>query len=350
MDSIRELSIKELEKIIINLNEKKFRAKQIFQWIHQKGAEEFDEMTNLPNTLINKLKENYILRNMTVERISESDNDGTKKLLFKLSDDEVVETVVMQYKYGNSVCISTQVGCRMGCKFCASTIGGLKRNITVGEMLGQVYESNKYLQKNINHIVLMGSGEPLENLDEVIKFLKMINDPQGYYLSLRNITISTCGLVPQIRKLADENFQITLAISLHGARNETRNKLMPINRKYPIEELMKAVDYYIETTNRRITFEYAMIKDLNDSDEEANVLAKLLKGKLVHVNLIPINKVEENDFYPSDEKQIYKFKNILEKSGINVTIRRELGSDINAACGQLRNNYNLTKIEIIKKL
>jgi 23S rRNA (adenine2503-C2)-methyltransferase len=350
MDSIRELKIDEIEKLIIDLGEKKFRAKQIFQWIHQKGIYKFEQMKNIPNNLIEKLEESYYLQNMDAEKVSESAEDGTKKILFNLKDNEVVETVLMKYKYGNSICISTQVGCRMGCKFCASTIGGLKRNITAGEMLGQVYEVNRMIDKNINHIVLMGSGEPLENFDEVIKFLEMINHSEGYYLSLRNITISTCGLIPEIKKLADKKLQITLAISLHGATDDTRNKLMPINKKYPIEELLKAVDYYIEKTNRRITFEYAMIKDLNDSASEARVLSKLLKGKLVHVNLIPINKVEENQFYPSDEKQIIKFKSILEKTGINVTIRRELGSDINAACGQLRNNYNQTKIEIIEKL
>ncbi|MCD6436132.1 MAG: 23S rRNA (adenine(2503)-C(2))-methyltransferase RlmN [Clostridiales bacterium] len=350
MDSIRELKLEEIEKLVVDLGEKKFRAKQIFQWIHQKGIFEFKQMKNIPKNLIEKLEESYYLQNMDVEKISESAEDGTKKILFKFKDNEVVETVLMKYKYGNSICISTQVGCRMGCKFCASTIGGLKRNITAGEMLGQVYEVNRTIDKKINHIVLMGSGEPLENFDEVIKFLKMINHLEGYYLSLRNITISTCGLIPQIKKLADKKFQITLAISLHGATNETRSKLMPINNKYPIEELLSAVDYYIEKTNRRVTFEYAMIKDLNDSISEAKILGKLLKHKLVHVNLIPINNVEENQFYPSDEKQILKFKSILEKTGINVTIRRELGSDINAACGQLRNNYNQTKIEIIKKL
>ncbi|MEA3423215.1 MAG: 23S rRNA (adenine(2503)-C(2))-methyltransferase RlmN [Bacillota bacterium] len=350
MDSIRELKIDEIEKVVIGFGEKKFRAKQIFQWIHQKGISEFKQMRNIPNSLIEKLQERYYLQNMNVEKVSESAEDGTKKILFNFKDNEVVETVLMKYKYGNSICISTQVGCRMGCRFCASTIGGLKRNITAGEMLGQVYEVNRMIDKNINHIVLMGSGEPLENFDEVMKFLEMINHSEGYYLSLRNITISTCGLIPEIKKLADKKLQITLAISLHGATDDTRNKLMPINKKYPVEELLKAVDYYIEKTNRRITFEYAMIKDLNDSIAEARILGKLLKGKLVHVNLIPINEVEENQFYPSDDKQIIKFKSILEKTGINVTIRRELGSDINAACGQLRNNYNQIKIEIIEKL
>lgn len=350
MISIRNFDYEAIESIILSLSEKKFRAKQVYQWIHQKGIQSFDDMKNIPNELKIKLGESYTVNDMEMEKISKSSHDGTQKILFKLFDGELIETVVMRYKYGNSLCISTQVGCRMGCEFCASTIGGLVRNLTAGEMLGQVYECNRDLDERINHIVLMGSGEPLENYDEVVRFLRMINDEKGYNLSLRNITISTCGLVPKIKAFARENLPVTLAISLHGATDEVREKLMPINRKYKIAEIMSAVDEYLDMTHRRVTFEYALIKDINDMSQQAEVLSRLLKGKLVHVNLIPINSVEENSFFPSSEAQIYKFKSILEKSGINVTIRRELGSDINAACGQLRNNYNPTKIEIIKKL
>lgn len=350
MISIRNFDYEAVESIVLSLSEKRFRAKQVYQWIHQKGIQSFDDMKNIPNELKSKLGESYVVNDLEIEKISKSSHDGTQKILFKLFDGELIETVVMRYKYGNSLCISTQVGCRMGCEFCASTIGGLVRNLTAGEMLSQVYECNRDLDERINHIVLMGSGEPLENYDEVVRFLRMINDEKGYNLSLRNITISTCGLVPKIKEFASENLPVTLAISLHGATDEVREKLMPINRKYKIAEIMDAVDEYLDRTHRRVTFEYALIKDINDMSHQAEVLSRILKGKLVHVNLIPINSVEENNFFPSSESQIYKFKSILEKSGINVTIRRELGSDINAACGQLRNNYNPTKIEIIKKL
>jgi 23S rRNA (adenine2503-C2)-methyltransferase len=349
MNSIRDFDEQGCIDLIESLSEKKFRAKQLFQWIHQKGISSYDEMSNLPKSLVAALEERFIVNPLKVVKRSISQNDGTEKVLFSLPDEELIETVVMKYRYGNSVCISTQVGCRMGCKFCASTIGGLKRNLTAGEMLSQVYESNKNLDERINHIVLMGSGEPLENYDEVVRFLRMINHPQGYNLSLRNITLSTCGLVNQIRRLAKENLPITLAISLHGATNEVREKLMPVNKRYPIEDIISAVDDYIEQTNRRVTFEYALIRNLNDSNDQAVKLSKLLRGKLVHVNLIPINEVEENEFLPSSEKQISSFKSILEKTGINVTLRRELGSDINAACGQLRNSVNPNKIEIIRK-
>ena len=349
MNLIRDLDEQGFINLIESLSEKKFRAKQLFEWVHEKGVDSFEDMSNLPKSLISELENRFIVNPLKVVKRLVSNSDGTEKVLFGLADGEMIETVVMKYCYGNSICISTQVGCRMGCKFCASTIGGLKRNLSAGEMLSQVYESNKNLDERINHIVLMGSGEPLENYDEVIRFLRLINHSKGYNLSLRNITLSTCGLVDQIRRLADEGLPITLAISLHGATNEVREKLMPINRKYPIEEILSAVDDYIEKTNRRVTFEYALIKNVNDSNDQARKLAQILKGKLVHVNLIPINKVEENEFLPSSEEQISSFKSILEKTGINVTLRRELGSDINAACGQLRNSVNPIKIEIIRK-
>lgn len=349
MRSMRELDKKALVDLMAEWGEKPFRAKQLFQWLHEKGVGEFDEMTNLPASLRERLKSEWTVNPLTVVKRSVSEQDGTEKLLFALADGELIETVIMRYRYGISLCLSTQVGCRMGCAFCASTIGGLKRNLTAGEMLSQVYECNRITGEKANHIVLMGSGEPLENYEEVVGFLRMVNDESGYHLSLRNITLSTCGLVEAIGRLAGEQLPITLAISLHGATDEVRERLMPINRRYPIERVLAAVDDYIERTHRRVTFEYALIAGLNDTEEQARQLGRLLKGKLVHVNLIPINAVEENDFLPSSEEQISTFKSILEKSGINVTIRRELGSDINAACGQLRNSVNPTKIELIRK-
>jgi len=337
MNDIRNCSFEEIQNYVVKIGEKKFRAKQIFKWIHEKNILSFDEMVNIPQNLIGKLKQDFYVDNVIVKKVVTSDKDSTSKYLYELKDNNVIESVLMKYKYGNSICISTQVGCRMGCKFCASTIDGLRRNLTVGEMLGQIYTMNRKIDKNINHVVLMGSGEPLENYDNVIEFLRVINDPIGYNLSVRNITISTCGLVPEIKKLADEKIQVTLAVSLHSANDIIRESLMPINKKYNIKMIIEAVDYYIEKTSRRVTFEYALMKNINDSKEHAKSLGELLRGKLIHVNLIPINAVEESEFYPTDEKQIMRFRNILEKMGINVTVRRELGSDINAACGQLRN-------------
>ncbi|OPL09039.1 MAG: 23S rRNA (adenine(2503)-C2)-methyltransferase [delta proteobacterium ML8_F1] len=345
MISIREYDLESLKEEMKRLGYPGFRGEQIFTWVHKRGVLSPEEMTNLPREIREKLE----VGNMSLETEKVSQEDQTRKILYRLRDDHFVETVLMKYRYGNSLCISTQVGCRMGCAFCASTIGGLKRNLTAGEMLGQVYETNALLEDKINHVVLMGSGEPLENYDEVIKFLRIINHEKGYHLSLRNITLSTCGLIPEILKLADENLPVTLAISLHGASDETRGRLMPINRKYPIDELIRAVDYYILKTHRRVTFEYAMIKGVNDSAGEAHLLRDRLQGRLVHVNLIPVNAVEESGFFPSLEKDLVKFKSILEKKGINTTIRRELGSDINAACGQLRNTYHPAKVEIVQR-
>ena len=338
MIDIRNLTQESLNEHLVLMGEKAFRAKQVFEWIN-KGAQSFDAMKNLPKDLIEKLKVNFILENATIieKLVSE---DGTIKSLHRLADGNVIESVFMTYKHGFSACISTQVGCRMNCAFCASTLNGMIRNLTAGEMLGQLFEIQNLTGNRIDHVVLMGSGEPLDNYDEVLRFLKMACHEKGLNLSGRNITLSTCGIVPQILKLADEKLQITLAISLHNPFDSERTAIMPINKKYALRDLLSAVDYYIEKTNRRVTFEYALIEGENDSDKHAEALGAMLKGKLVHVNLIPINAVKEKQMKPSQNSRINRFKTILmDKYNINTTIRRELGSDINAACGQLRNQH-----------
>lgn len=335
--AIRELSPEQITDAILTLGEKKFRAKQIVGWL-AKGVESFDEMKNLPKGLVEKLKENYYVKNVAViEELKSS--DGTSKFLLSLRDGEVIEAVLMKYKHGVSICISTQVGCRMGCSFCASTLNGMVRNLTAGEMLGQLYAVQRVADVIINNVVLMGSGEPLDNYEECVRFLRLVNSKDTLNISMRNLTLSTCGVVPGIYKLADEQLQITLAISLHTPYDEERDDLIPVNRKYPIKELLIAVDYYIKKSNRRVTFEYAMINGVNDSITEAKSLGQLLKGKLCHVNLIPVNPVKEKDYNPSKDQTLIDFKNVLEKYGVVTTIRRELGSDINAACGQLRNKH-----------
>ncbi|MBF4695697.1 dual-specificity RNA methyltransferase RlmN [Fusibacter ferrireducens] len=338
MIDIRNLTQEKIAEQLMAIGEKKFRAKQVFEWIN-KGVQSFDAMKNLPKTLMDQLKEQYYLDNASIVEQLESE-DGTIKSLHKLVDNNVIESVFMTYKHGYSACISTQVGCRMNCAFCASTLNGMIRNLTAGEMLGQLYEIQNMTGKRIDHVVLMGSGEPLDNYEEVVRFLKMSCSEGGLNLSGRNITLSTCGIVPQIYKLADEKLQITLAISLHNPFDDERTQIMPINKKYGIDELVAAVDYYIQSTNRRVTFEYALIEGENDSDRHAEALGSKLKGKLVHVNLIPINAVEEKKMRPSQNSRINRFKTILmDKYNVNTTIRRELGSDINAACGQLRNQH-----------
>lgn len=338
MIDIRNLTQEELNEQLVVMGEKKFRAKQVYEWIN-KGVQSFDAMKNLPKSLIEQLKARYYLENATIIEALKSE-DGTIKSLHKLFDNHVIESVFMTYKHGYSACISTQVGCRMGCEFCASTLNGMIRNLTAGEMLGQLYEMQNMTEKRIDHVVLMGSGEPLDNYEEVIRFLKMACSESGLNLSGRNITLSTCGIASQIYKLADEKLQITLAISLHNPFDHERTQIMPINKKYDIGELMAAVDYYIKLTNRRVTFEYALIEGENDSDKHAEALGAKLKGKLVHVNLIPINAVKEKQMRPSQNSRINRFKTILmDKYNINTTVRRELGSDINAACGQLRNQH-----------
>ena len=335
---IRSLLLDEIEEYILGIGEKKFRAKQLFGWI-SKGIVTFDEASNLPLKLREHLERDFYISNIDILEEYVSEKDNTRKYLFELNDGNIIEGVLMKYKHGYSICLSTQIGCRMGCTFCASTIGGIERNLTSGEIFGQIVAVERKMGIRISNIVLMGSGEPLDNYDNVLKFLRLVNSKDGYNLGMRNITLSTCGIVPKIFKLADEKLQITLAISLHSGNDDERSNIMPVNVKYPLEELIEACRYYIEETGRRITFEYALINGINDNYEKAKELGFLLKGMLCHVNLIPINKVVERNYDPAKEDAIEKFKKTLESFGITTTVRRELGSDINAACGQLRKSY-----------
>lgn len=338
MNNILDFTLEELQDWMKENGESAFRAKQVFSWIY-KECFSFEEMKNIPKSLQEKLNNNFIIDLPKIVTEYVSNVDGTRKLLLSLKDGNLIECVIMKYKHGNSICVSTQVGCRMGCKFCASTIDGRIRNLTAGEILSQVIVSQHLIKDRISNIVLMGSGEPLDNYDNVIKFLKLVNAEYGLNIGQRHITLSTCGIVPKIYELADEGFNITLAISLHAFSDEKRREIMPIANKYSIDEILKACQYYIDKTNRRITFEYSLVKDVNDSVEDAKALGKLLKGIMCHVNLIPVNEVKENSFKRSSEKAISDFENVLKNKGIEVTVRREMGSDINAACGQLRRSY-----------
>lgn len=334
---LRSLTLEAIEENLVNNGFKKYRAKQVYNWV-SKGTSDFNEMKNIPKDLLDYLRNNFILENMTIEKVVKS-KDNTQKFLLKLKDNHVIETVLMKYRHGYSICISTQIGCKMGCQFCASTIGGKVRDLTPGEMLGQIMTLQNYVGERIGNVVLMGSGEPLDNYDAVLKFLKLVNDDNGLNISHRSITLSTVGIVPRIYDLADESLQITLAISLHEVDEAKRTALIPVNQKYSVQEIIRACKFYTKKTKRRITFEYSLINGVNDNMETAIALGKLLKGMLCHVNLIPVNAVVEKDFKPSSEINIIKFKETLEKFGIVTTIRREMGSDINAACGQLRNDY-----------
>jgi len=337
MKDLRNMSKDQMMEVMERLGEKAFRGKQLFEWI-SKGAMTFDEMSNFNSALKTKLSEQYLIDNYRIIEHQKA-NDGTIKALGALYDDNLVESVFMTYKHGHSACISTQVGCKMKCTFCASTLNGVIRSLKAGEYLGQIYALQKLTGERINNVVLMGSGEPLDNYEETVRFIKMATDPEGLNLSVRSITLSTCGLVPEIYKLADEKFGITLAISLHNPFQEERAEIMPITRRYPIKDLVKAVDYYIEKTGRRVTFEYALIEGVNDTILHAEQLGVLLRGKLVHVNLIPVNAVAEKNYKPTKSDKINGFKShLMDKYNINTTVRRELGSDINAACGQLRNS------------
>ncbi|MDN5347119.1 MAG: rRNA (adenine2503-C2)-methyltransferase [Clostridia bacterium] len=338
MLDFRSLSLDELKDYVTAVGEKEFRARQIFSWIH-KGAETFEEMTDLPHALREKLKKDGYLNNMEVAAKQRSKSDGTVKYLMALKDGNLIECVLMRYAYGNSLCISTQVGCNFGCRFCASTIGGKKRDLTAGEMLGQLLKVQRDVNCKINHVVLMGIGEPLDNFENVLKFLRIVNHPAGVNLGMRRITLSTCGLVPEIKRLADLNLQITLAVSLHAPNDRIRRQIMPVARKYGLEELLDACRYYISKTNRRITFEYALIDGVNDADRHAAELAQKLKGMLCHINLIPVNKISGRNYVKASRDRIESFKNILIASGIETTVRRELGTDIDAACGQLRSSH-----------
>ena len=326
----------ELKEEMLVIGEKAFRSKQIYEWLHVKLADDFDEMTNLSKALREKLKKNYEIRKVKMIDHQISKVDPTEKFLFELEDGNMVESVLMKYNYGNSVCISSQAGCRMGCRFCASTIGGLVRSLEPSEMLRQIYHIQKITGERVSNVVVMGTGEPLDNYDNFVKFIHMLSDEHGLNISQRNITISTCGIVPKIKELAQKHLQITLAISLHSPNDEMRRGLMPIAMKYSIDELLDACHYYFKETNRRMTFEYSLVAGVNDQPVHAEELAGRLKGFPCHVNLIPVNPIKERDFKQSMPKSVMEFKKILEKNRVNVTIRREMGADINAACGQLR--------------
>lgn len=342
---IRAYNYDELKDEIAALGEKPFRAKQIYEWLHVKLADEFDEMTNLSKSLREKLEEQYVILPVKMLERQVSQIDSTNKFLFQLHDGNVVESVLMKYKHGNSVCISSQAGCRMGCAFCASTIGGLQRNLSASEMLGQIYQIQKITQERVSNVVIMGTGEPMDNYDNFLKFIHLLTDEHGLNISQRNVTVSTCGIVPKILELAKEHLQITLALSLHGSNQEKRRKLMPVANKYDLSEVLAACDTYFNETGRRVTFEYSLVHDVNDTEEDARELITLLKSRNCHLNLIPVNPVKERDFIRPSRKSALNFKNKLEKSGINVTIRREMGSDIDGACGQLRRRYVKTDEE-----
>ena len=335
MKNIKDYDLEELKEQIKGLGEKTYRAEQIFKWIYVDNVTSFDDMTNLSLDLRKKLKNSFIIEPFKIIKKQES-SDGTKKYLFDVLDSNAIETVLMEYKHGKSICISTQIGCKMGCKFCASTGINFIRNLTSGEIVEQILAVQRDENIKISNVVFMGIGEPLDNYDNVLNAIKIINNQKGLNIGARHISLSTSGLVPKIYKLADENLQCTLSISLHATNDEKRNSMMPINKTYNIEELIKACKYYIEKTNRRISFEYALAKDNNDNIEDAKALVKLLKGMICHVNLIPINKIENGNYVKSTNDNIIKFRDYLNEKGIVATIRRELGTDIDAACGQLR--------------
>lgn len=335
---LKNLTEEEMKEFIISIGEKKFRAKQIFSWIY-KNVRDFDEMKNIPKSLRDKLREKSIIGNIDIDLRLDSKIDKTKKYLFLLNDGNIIETVAMEYEDRITVCVSNQVGCRMGCRFCASTIDGLERNLEAWEILDQIMKVQEDLGKRVSNIVMMGSGEPLDNFENTKRFLKLVNEESGLNIGYRHITLSTCGLVDKMMDLADLELPINIAISLHSPFDDERQKIMPVANKYSIEEIIDACNYYISKTNRRVTFEYSLIKDTNDSEKEAKRLVELLRGMLCHVNLIPINPIEERDFEKPDMEYINRFKNYLDKKNIPVTIRNSMGSDISGACGQLRRKF-----------
>ncbi len=341
---LKNLTEEEMVEFILSLGEKKFRAAQVYSWVY-KNIRDFDEMKNVPKSLRDKLREKSIIGNLDIELKLESKIDNTKKYLFLLNDGNIIETVAMDYDSRLTVCVSNQVGCRMGCNFCASTIGGLSRHLEAWEILDQIMKVQEDLGKRVSNIVMMGSGEPLDNFDNSMRFLKLVNEKNGLNIGNRHITLSTCGLVDRILELADMQIPINLAISLHSPYDEERKEIMPIAKKYTIKELMDACRYYISKTNRRVTFEYALIKDKNNTDREARKLVELLRGMLCHVNLIPINPIAERDYEKPNIEYINKFKNYLDKNKIPVSIRNSMGSDISGACGQLRRDYKGTSKE-----
>lgn len=336
---LKALPFLQLKEAVAEMGEKPFRASQLYDWMHVKLAESYDEMTNLPAVFRERLKEKYPLTVLKAVREQTSKIDGTKKFLFALPDGNLVESVWMQYKHGNSVCISSQVGCRMGCRFCASTLDGLERGLLPSEMLDQIYRIQRITGERVSNVVVMGSGEPLDNYDNVLTFLRMLTDEHGLHISQRNVTVSTCGIVPKMYELAEEKLQITLALSLHATTDEKRRRLMPIANKYHMEELMAACGNYFEKTGRRLTFEYSLVGGVNDTREDAEELIALAKPLGSHVNLIPVNPIKERDFVQSDQKAVAAFKGRLEKAGVNATVRREMGRDIDGACGQLRRRH-----------
>ena len=333
---ILSMSFQELSDAVKELGEPAFRAKQIYKWLHTSCVTSFDEMTNLSKALRQKLDDNFVIFTVSIEKKLISEYDDTQKYLFRLSDGEFIESVLMKYKYGYTLCVSTQVGCRMGCKFCASTLDGVVRNLRAAEILSQIYAAQRDNNIKISHTVLMGMGEPLDNYDNVMRFLELITDEEGQNMSMRHISLSTCGVVPKIYELMEKNLQLTLSVSLHAPSDEIRSAMMPVNRKWGVDELLEACRKYTDKTHRRISFEYAMVSGSNDSDECARLLASKLQGILCHVNLIPVNEVKETGCKKSSRERIESFSKILEKKGYAVTVRRKLGSDINASCGQLR--------------
>ena len=342
-NNLKSMTLPEISAVLKELGQPAFRAKQLFSWLH-KGVRSFDEMTNLPQSLRDTLAKEYPICAPEVVRKQESQKDGTIKYLWKLSDGNCVETVLMRYHYGNTVCISTEVGCRMGCAFCASTLGGLVRRLEPFEMVDQVLFTQVDSGLPISHIVLMGIGEPLDNFDNVMRFLELINHPEGMNISMRHISLSTCGLVPKIRQLAEKKLQLTLSVSLHAPTDEIRNSIMPVNKAYSTEELLEACRDYYAQTGRRISFEYAMIDGVNDTPQHARTLLRRLKGLPAHMNLIPLNHVEESPLKPSSHKAVMDFQKILEDGGVPATVRRTLGGDIDASCGQLRRKYTKEKL------
>ncbi len=346
---ICELNKTELEARIKELGEPRFRAEQIYTWLHRHKAESFEEMGNLPKALREKLAAEYEITVMKPEEVLVSAIDGTRKYVFALGDGNVIEAVLMKYKHGNSVCVSSQVGCRMGCRFCASTLEGCVRDLTAAEMLAEVYRIERDCGERVSNVVIMGSGEPLDNYDEVLRFIRMLTDQDGLNISARNITLSTCGLIPGIRKLAGEKLPVTLALSLHAPTQEKREQIMPIAKHYELHEVLKACRDYYQATGRRISFEYSVVKGVNDSPAEAKALSALLKDFATeakggregafHINLIPVNPIEERDYESPDSEALKRFRDILDRNGINVTIRREMGRDISSACGQLRRRH-----------
>lgn len=337
---ILSFKLDELYSEMESIGEKKFRGKQIYEWLHTKRVHEFSNMSNISSSLRTKLEGLYCINSIKIARKLESAIDNTVKYLYELSDGNHIESVLMDYKHGNSLCISTQVGCKMGCNFCASTIAGFKRNLFPSEMLLQVYEAERDSGRHTDSLVLMGIGEPLDNFDNVVKFLQILSFETGKNLSLRHVSLSTCGLVDRIYDLAEYRFGLTLSVSLHAVTNAKRSEIMPVNKKYPIDELLNACRDYIEKTGRRISFEYAVIHGVNDSAEDAEALVRLLKGINCHVNLIPVNQIKERN-YRSDKNTLHRFLAALEKGGLNATVRRTLGADIDAACGQLRREYEI---------